>query len=263
MDKLGKLNCILDDIGSCLLAFSGGTDSSFLLQVAHRRLGGNLLAVTADSPTYPAQELIFSKELAKKIGARHRVIRTGELKQRNFYSNPKERCYYCKKELFGRLKKMARRLKIKHVIDASNITDKEDFRPGERAKKELGIRSPLVEAGFSKQDIRRYSKAMGLATWDKPNLACLASRIPYGRMITPELLSRIGRGEEFLQGLGLRQVRIRDYGDLCRIEVPVSQISRLIRRRVLVVERLRKLGYNYITVDLQGYRTGSMNQIRR
>jgi uncharacterized protein len=261
MDKLKKLKDILKNMDSVLIAYSGGLDSTFLLKVASDVLSDEVLAVTAASATYPREELIFAKKIARTIGARHKIIRTAELKNNKFISNPPNRCYFCKKELFSRLKKLARRYKLKFVIDASNASDKNDFRPGNRAKDELNIRSPLQEAGLNKEDIRRLSKNLGLATWNKASLACLASRIPYGSRISQRILGRINQAEVFLKNMGFKQVRIRHYGGLCRIEVLKEDVGRIFDKRDLIIKKLKRLGYNFITVDLQGYRMGSMNEV--
>lgn len=257
--KLIKLKKILQEMHSVLIAYSGGADSTFLLKAAVDALGKKVLAVTANSATYPKEELIFSKKTAKVLKARHRIIKTQELNSKRFTTNPVNRCYFCKKELFSRLNKIAKSNKINFVLDASSVSDKKDFRPGSLARKELGVRSPLEEAGFSKKDIRRLSRRIGLNTWNKPSLACLASRIPYGNSISVSLLRRIERAEKILRDAGFNQVRLRSYNGLCRIEVENSQIPNLIKKRGLVIEKLKGLGYNYITVDLEGYRTGSMN----
>lgn len=261
-NKLTGLVNILKRMRFVVLAYSGGVDSTFLLKVSLGALGKDkVIAVTGDSLTYPARELGFARKMARVLGARHLVIHTDEFNDRRFRSNPPERCYSCKKELFFALKRLAKRYKCGYVIDASNLDDKKDYRPGSRAKKELGVRSPLQEAGFSKADIRGYSKKLGLPTWDKPSLACLASRIPYGHNITPEKLRRVEKAEEFLSGLGFKQVRVRDYQGLARIEVEKNKIARLLTKGRLVVDKLKQLGYNYITVDLEGFRSGSMNEI--
>ena len=247
-----------------MLAFSGGLDSTYLLKIVSEVLPKEkILAVTALSETYPREELLFSKRMARILGVRHRIIKTEELKNKNFISNPLNRCYFCKKELFGKLKEIAAKEKLGFVIDASNLSDNRDFRPGNLAKKELKVRSPLIEAGFTKDDIRRESKRLGLITWDKAPQACLASRIPYGTPISLSILKRIHKAEGFLRKLGLRQARVRHYNGLCRIEVPKKGIPLVLNKANLVVENLKRLGYNYITVDLEGYRSGSMNEVIR
>lgn len=260
MDKLKKLKKILNNMGSVLIAYSGGVDSTFLMKVAAGVLGDNVLAVTAVSPTYPGQELAFARRMSREFGIRHRVINTNELKDKRFVSNPANRCYFCKKELFGKLIKIARKNKLKFVCDASNLSDDRDYRPGNKAKGEFGIRSPLKEASFTKENIRGMSRRLGLRSWNKPALACLASRIPYGMKISTNILSRINKAEKFLSALGFNQIRLRHYNGLCRIEVLNKDIAKLLKKRSLIVARLKTLGYNYITVDLEGYRTGSMNE---
>jgi len=258
--KLTRLKNIISGMHSCLIAFSGGTDSSFLLKVASDILPKDkLLAVTADSATYPRQELVLAKAMAGRLGARHKIIRTHELRDRRFVSNPPERCYFCKKELFGRLKKIAAQLNFNFVADASNLSDSDDFRPGNIAKQRFKVRSPLAEAGLTKQEIRALSKRAGLATWDKPALACLASRIPYGRKISLQLLKRIDRAEIIIKRMGFRQVRVRDYDNYCRIEVSKKDLARLVTKGNQIVDRLKKLGYNCISLDLEGYQSGKMN----
>ena len=262
--KLDKLEKLILKYNPCVIAFSGGVDSSFLLKIAAGILPKeSLLAVTAVSPTYPKEELVNAKKIAKLIGARYKIIRTYEGKNKNFTANSVNRCYFCKKELFSCLKDIAKAGKFKTVLDASNACDKLDFRPGSIAKKELKVRSPLQEAGFTKDDIRKLSRKFKLPNWNKPSLACLASRVPYGDNISPEALKRINEGEVFLRSLGFKQVRVRDYGRQCRIEVNNNKIRTLISKRNLVVDKLKKLGYNYVTVDLEGYRTGSMNEVIR
>lgn len=245
-----------------MVAFSGGQDSALLLKICSQVLPKpNILAVTAVSATYPKDELRKAKILAKDIGVKLRVIKTAELDNKKFTANSIQRCYFCKKELFLKLIAIARRNKFNFILDASNISDKKDYRPGDIAKKELKIKSPLFEAGFSKKDIRKLSKSLGLSSWNKPSLACLASRVPYGIKITAGLLRRIDQAEAYLISLGFRQVRLRHYNGLCRIEVEKKYINRLLRNRQAIVEKLKNLGYNYITLDLEGYRTGSLNEV--
>lgn len=263
-EKLLKLRSIISGYGSCLVAFSAGTDSTFLLKVASTVLDKkSLLAVTALSATYPKEELSLSKKTCRNLSVRQKIIKTRELNDKRFLANPANRCYFCKYELFSRLKRIADKEKLRFVCDGSNISDTQDFRPGDKAKKELGINSPLVEAGFSKEDIRRASRKLGLLTWNKHNLACLASRIPYGVRITADILKRIERAEGKLKKLGFNELRVRHYNGLCRIEVPRKDIPRLTLKAEQVVDGLKKLGYNYITLDLEGYRMGSMNETLR
>jgi len=258
--KLARLKKIILNYNSVLIAFSGGVDSAFLLKVASELLRKDkVLAVTASSLTYPQEELLFSKTIAQKLGVRHKIIKTDELKDERFVSNPINRCYFCKIRLFRRLKNIAAKAKLNFVLDATNASDKLDFRPGDKARQELKIGSPLLETGLTKDDIRNLSRKLGLSTWNKPSLACLASRVPYGVRISLESLERINRAELYLRRIGFKQVRLRHYNGLCRIEVLKKYIPRLINRSEQIVDKLRKLGYNYITVDLEGYRTGSMN----
>jgi len=260
--KLIHLKKIISDMDSVLIAFSGGTDSTLLLKVTSMVLPkAKILAVTAYSATYPKEELLFAEDIARTFGVRHKIIKTYELEDKKFTANPINRCYFCKKELFSRLKDMAKKFKLDFVADASNISDKEDFRPGNKAKEEFKIRSPLQEASFSKEDVRLLSKKSGLSTWNKPALACLASRVPYGIKITSPILARINKAEAFLRQLGFLQVRLRHYNGLCRIEVFKGDIPKLISQHDLIVEKLKRLGYNYISVDLEGYRTGSLNEV--
>ena len=246
---------------SVLIAYSGGVDSAFLLKVAHDVLGERVVAATALSPTYPHGEMEEAKETAGALGARHVIVTTDELSDPIFTRNPIDRCYWCKKELFSKLTAVAEKHGLDYVLDGSNRDDTSDFRPGMKAAEEFGVRSPLREAGLGKEDIRRLSKEMGLKTWDKPALACLASRFPYGTEITGERLKVIDAAEAFLRSLGITQVRVRHHNDIARIEVPADEIGRLTREesRQKVIQGLKGLGYRYVTVDLEGYRTGSMN----
>lgn len=260
--KLQRLKNTLKELKRVVVAYSGGVDSTFLLKAAYDTLGPeNVLAVTALSPTYPANERKLAEKLASQMGARHVFLRTQELKDENFIANSALRCFYCKKELFGKLKILARKYKINWVVDASNLDDLKDYRPGTKAKRIFGIRSPLQEAGFRKKDIRSRAQKLGLPNWQKEAQACLASRIPYGQEIKKDRLLRVARGEKFLRRLGLKDVRLRDYDSLARIELNPADLAKVIKNRRLVIAKLKKLGYLYVTVDLEGYRTGSMNLI--
>jgi len=259
---LNKLSNILHKMSSVLIAYSGGVDSTLLLKVAGDTLGKEkVLAVTADSETYPSEELKFAKKMVAKFGIKHLIIKTNELKSHKFANNPVNRCYYCKYELFSKLKKIAKARKINYVLDASQVSDSHDFRPGDKAKKELKICSPLKEAGFTKEDIRELSKKLKLPTWDMPSQACLASRFPYGTKITINGLERVEKAENIIKSLGFSQVRVRNYDSTARIEVEKNKVPFLISKlRAENLAKIKKIGYKYITVDLEGYRTGSLNE---
>ncbi|MCM8799660.1 MAG: ATP-dependent sacrificial sulfur transferase LarE [Candidatus Omnitrophica bacterium] len=260
--KLEKLKVLLKRMGKVLVAYSGGLDSSFLLKFASDTLGRDLvLAITANSCTYPASELKEAKSFTERWRIKHLIIKTHEEKNPLFIKNSSQRCYYCKKELFYRLKKIAKKYKIRYIIDGTNTDDTRDFRPGERAKKLYGVRSPLREARITKEEIRYLSKKLNLSTYNKPARACLASRIPYGFEIKPEILKRIEKAEEFLNREGLSQVRVRDYGNLARIEVDKKEFPKLIKKSSILIKFFKRLGYIYITLDLEGYRPGSMNEV--
>jgi uncharacterized protein len=262
-EKMKRLREILSPMQGVLVAYSGGTDSTFLLKVASDVLGRRVMAVTARSETYPTVELEEAKKNAKRLGVKHLVIETHELDNEKFASNPPDRCYYCKRELFSELWEIVRKYGLNCVLDGSNSDDVHDFRPGARAGKELGVRSPLREAELTKHDIRLLSKRMGLPTWDKPAAACLASRLPYGSRVTSAKLHRIAKAEDIVQSLGIRQVRVRHHEDIARIEVPPADFQKLLTRQTAerVVREIKKLGYQYVTLDIQGYRTGSMNDL--
>jgi len=262
MDKQAKLKKILKALKSVVIAYSGGVDSTFLLKAAVDTLGReNVLAVTAKSETYPSREFREAKTMAKRIGARHKIIHTSELAIKGFKNNPVNRCYYCKKELFSRLKNIAKNEKLDYCIDGANYDDLKDIRYGRFAAKELNVRSPLVEAKITKEDIRKFSKRLCLRTWDKPSFACLASRFPHKSRITREKLSTVEKAEEFLRGLGIKQVRVRHYGNLARIEAYPEDIKILLApgNTKRISQKFKKYGFLYTTVDLEGYRTGSMN----
>jgi uncharacterized protein len=261
--KLENLKSDLKKMGKVLIAFSGGVDSTFLLKVAKETLADEVIAVIAQSPTYPEEEVESAKEICQGLKVKYQIIETDEFSDDNFIKNPKERCYFCKKELFSKLLQIAKENNIQYVLDGSNYDDKSDFRPGTIAKNELGVRSPLMELGFSKQEIRKYSKELGLPTWGKPSYACLASRIPYGTKITEEILKKVGEGEKFLKSLGFKQLRVRHHGSIARIEVEEKDIPRILEvdLRSQIINKFNKLGYIYVTLDLNGYRSGSMNEV--
>lgn len=261
-EKLEKLRGIIRDMKGAVLAYSGGVDSSFLLKIAHEELGDKLLAVTAVSETYSEDEHREAIELAAALGARHKSIHTEETNDPCFASNPPERCYYCKKELFGKLRGIAEEEGVEIIMDASNIDDNSDYRPGRIAAGELHVRSPLIEAGITKDDIRALSRELDLPTWDKPAMACLASRFPYGETITPEKLERCEAAEKALHKAGFRVVRVRSHGDIARIEIDSEKIDEILKPevRTKIAEEVKKAGFAYVTLDLQGYRTGSMNE---
>lgn len=263
LEKESKLISILEEMGDIAIAFSGGVDSTYLVDIAYRVLGDKALAITAVSPTYPKAELEEAKDLARLIGIRHELVETEELKDPNFSSNPPNRCYFCKLDLFEKMKDVALKLGIKNIAYGGTVSDLSDFRPGIRAAKEKGARAPLEEAGMTKEDVRILSRIRGLPTWDKPSFACLASRIPYGDPITREKLSRIERAEEILRDLGFRQYRVRCHGEIARIEVPLEEMPEMLREdiREKVTRELKGLGFIYVALDLSGFRSGSMNEI--
>jgi len=261
--KLRRARELIGRFNRVLVAFSGGVDSTLLLKLAVDVLGSeNVLAVTADSPSVPRHELDEARKLAHHVGAAHHVIETQELDDPRYAKNPPERCYFCRQDLFGRLKRMAEERGDDGVLTGANADDLGDYRPGLRAAEEFGVCNPLADVGLTKVDIRRISQDLSLPTHDKPANPCLATRIAYGVPITREVLSQIERAEAFLRGFGLREFRVRHHGDLARIELPADRIAEFAEpdRRSQVVQALRELGYKHVALDLQGYRTGSMNE---
>lgn len=244
-----------------VIAYSGGLDSTCLLHAALAALGrGKVLAVTARSETYPAAEYREARGIARRLGARHLTIATRELALPGFRKNPVNRCYFCKKELFKRLDVIRRREGLRFILDGTNADDLKDIRHGRQAATELGVRSPLLEAGIGKAAIRSYSKRMRLPTWNKPPFACLASRFPFHSTITRAGLERVGRAEDALRRLGFRQLRVRSHGSIARIELLPGDFARFIRLRPQAVAIVKRLGFVYVSLDLEGYRTGSMHE---
>jgi len=259
-EKYDLLCARLTNLGSVLVAYSGGVDSTLLAVAAHAVLGDGALAVLATSDTYPESEVEHARRTAQELGLHLREVDTHELTDPRFRSNPSDRCYYCKAELFSMLRTVADTRGIKHIADGSNSDDLGDHRPGRRAAHEFGVVSPLQDAGMSKDDIREISRMLGLPTWDKPSMACLASRFPYGDEITEEGLQRVAAAEEALRSLGIRQFRVRSHGDVARLEVEPAEMQRAWESRQLVAEALHQAGFAYVTQDLEGYRTGSLNE---
>ncbi|MDO8525997.1 MAG: ATP-dependent sacrificial sulfur transferase LarE [Candidatus Omnitrophota bacterium] len=259
--KVRKIKDILKTLKRVVIAYSGGLDSAFLLKIAVDTLGkGNVLAVTARSETYPESEYREAVRIAKRIGARHLTIHTEELKIKNFKSNPVNRCYYCKSELFSKLDKIRGKYGMAHLLDGTNYDDLKDVRHGRKAAVELGVRSPLLEAKVKKSDIRKFSKSLKLPTWDKPAFACLASRFPFNSRITKRGLRKVEEAEEALRKMGFKQVRVRLHGDMARLELTKKDFIKAVRAGDAIVSGLKKLGIIYISLDLSGYRTGSMHE---
>lgn len=258
--KVKKLYNILVNYESAVVAFSGGTDSTMLLAAAKRVLGDNVLAVTAVSETFPRQEMNRAKNLSSMLGVKHVVVESNELNYQPFVINKPDRCYHCKYLRLKMLKEIAQKRGYKAVIEGSNLDDNNDYRPGMKAVSQLDVKSPLREAGFTKKEIREVSKMWGLPTWNIPSQSCLATRISYGQEITPQRLRRIEKAEELLLNLGFRQVRVRDHGGIARIEIEAAQFDKLVFSSQYIHREINSLGFKYVTLDLNGFDSGSMNK---
>ena len=260
--KFQRLTQLLGESDRLLVAFSAGVDSTFLLKAAHLAIGERAVALTASSPTVPPGELDAAKNFVASLGCRHIVVDSDELSNPSFAQNPANRCFFCKDELYRLSRAEADKLGIQTIVDGTNLDDLKDHRPGLKAADEWGVRHPLVEAEMTKQDIRRYSRELGLPTWDKPSSPCLSSRFPYGTAIDLERLKKVGACEVFLKQLGFREFRVRYHGELARIEVAQSEIDRLFDKalRDSIVKRFKEVGFNFISLDLQGFRSGSLNE---
>jgi len=259
--KLERLHGVLADTGGVVVAYSGGTDSALVAAVAARSLGDRALAVTAVSPSLPPGEIEQAAEVAALLGIRHRTVRTHEVDRPEYLANGIDRCYHCKTELYDVLAAVSAESGGTQVVSGANADDLGDYRPGLRAAAEHGVRHPLVEVGMTKPEVREAARTMGLPTWDKPASACLSSRIAFGVTISVEMLSKVGRAERMLHEMGFRQCRVRVHDDLVRVEVEPEDLARLTSAeiRVRIVEALHELGYRYVTLDLEGFRSGSMN----
>ena len=260
--KETALRTVFRELGSCVVAFSGGVDSALVLHVAAQELGDRAVGITARSESLAEREYEGALKFASGIEAHHEIVETRELHDPSYASNPVNRCYFCKSELYGRLTEIARERGIPHIVDGYNLDDEGDWRPGRAAAREHAVRSPLHEAGFRKADVRALARKLGLDVWDKPALACLSSRFPYGTPITLELLRQVDRAEQAVHDAGFRACRVRHHGEVARIEVPPDDVAAVAdpERRARIVEGVRAAGYRYVTLDLGGYVSGGFNE---
>jgi uncharacterized protein len=261
-EKEQRLRRMLKGYGSVMIAFSGGVDSAYLAYVAHSEMGDRMIAVTGDSASYPTFQRELADQLTNRFGIHHEMIFTEEFEDQNYTDNPPNRCYYCKTELYTRLSELARERGFQVICDGTNADDASDYRPGRQAARESSVQSPLLECGLTKADIRELSRRAGLPTWDEPASACLSSRVPYGQVVTIEKLSMVDKAEIALKQLGFRQVRVRHHGDVARIEVADEEMLRAldINMAQKMSDALKAIGFKYVALDLEGYRTGSLNE---
>jgi len=262
-EKEQRLRGIFKDLRSCIVAFSGGVDSAYLALIAHQELGASSLAVTAESPSYPTYQRTIAVDLVRTYGFRHEFIVSGEMSEPSYTANPTNRCYFCKHELYSLLQRLASDRGFRYVVDGNNLDDTGDYRPGRKAGAELEVRSPLIEAGLCKDEIRELSRLQGLRTWNQAASACLSSRIPYGSPVTVEKLRMIDQGEEVLRTLGFHQFRVRHHGDVARIEIAPEEMPRALTVEMFdtLGREFKRIGFKFVAVDVQGYRTGALNEV--
>ena len=263
LEKYVRLKTYFQELGSAAVAFSGGVDSTFLLYTAHEALGSRVVAVTASSCSFPVRELKEAMQYCGNLGIRHRVVQSEELQIEGFAHNPKNRCYLCKHELFEKILAIAQEEGMAATVEGSNLDDNGDYRPGLLAIKELGVKSPLREVGFTKNEIRILSRYLGLPTWNKQSFACLASRFPYGEVISEEKLGMVDLAEQYLLDMGFGQLRVRIHGDIARIELDPAQFEKILDEHVRtdIYREFKNIGFSYVALDLLGYRSGSMNEV--